>query len=174
MENIDASSDDSKERRQLVSQLRDSCEQLLDRYGKVKKVGKATTSFQRLGKFLGLRHTPPVTSSKQFGVGLVINGKKEDISISSDSEDPATSEFIKVVGEKHMNELFLRKADALMLENWGMGESVHNEETIILGTPSFGENGIETEYKNPRQATIEELAPYKTIIDVILQDHPIS
>lgn len=173
MENIETGSGSLKEHMQLTNQLRDNCEQLLTKYGKVEKVSKFTTSFQRLGKVLGLRHIPPEASSKKFEVDLEIGGEKEEIIISSTSEDPTASEFIIIMGEKHMNELYLGRGGGLILENWGMGESVYNEEKI-LESPSFGRGGTGREYTNPRQASIEEIRPYKLIVDAVLRNYPIA
>lgn len=173
MENLEDSHGSLKERTHLINQLRDNCEQLLIKYGKVEKVSKITTSLQKFGKVLGLRHVPPETSSKKFEAGLEIGGKNEKITVSSTLEDPTTSEFIKILGEKHMNELFLSKANALILENWGGGENVYSEEHLVEPTDS-GRGGTEREYPNPRQATMEEIGPYKLIVDAILRNHPIA
>ncbi len=171
MENVEASSSSPKERTQLINQLRSNCEQLLIKYGRVEKVSKFTTSFQRLGRVLGLRQVPPETDSRKLEAELEIGGEKEKITISSTSEDPTISEFIRIRGEKHMDELFLSKAGAFILENWGMGESVYHEEHIIE-SPTFGESGTEREYPNPRQATMEEVGPYKSIVEAVLRNHP--
>lgn len=176
MENAEASSTSLKERMQLINQLRRNCEQLLIRYGKVERVGALATSFQRLGKALGLRRAPPETSSRKFEAELEIEGKPEKITISSTSEDPAASKYIQVMGERHMNELFLSKDDALILENWGMGEDVDRKE-LTIESSSSGEHGTEEqerEYPNPRQATIEEIRPCESIVDAILRDYPIT
>ncbi|MCJ7804536.1 hypothetical protein MUP35_02265 [Patescibacteria group bacterium] len=169
MENIEGNSNEQKEQ-QLRSQLRGECEQLLIKYGKTEISSVIASSFQKIGKFLGLRQTPPEVDLRTFKTKLKIKGEAEEILISSNTKSPITSEFIKIKGEKHINELYLSKDNnAFILENWGLGESIYEkrEEVELNGN-------TEKITTNPRQASLEEVLPYKTIVDTILQNHPIK
>ena len=150
-----------KERDKTISQLRDDCERLVDKYGKVKKgKGLLFVSLQKLGKALGLNKIiSETTTTKEFTTLLKNEDKDETLTISSSSKNPKESEFIVIKGDKHMNELFLSKGDALILENWGMGENIHDPQPVI--EPADGNI-------NPYKASLEEIEPYRNIVDNIL------
>ncbi len=58
-----------------------------------------------------------------------------------------------------IEELLLSKEDALIFEDWGMGEDLYHPEDIL----EVGE-GLEFEYTNPRLATINDIEPYYELL----------
>lgn len=168
MENIEENPNEQKEQ-QSRSQLRGECEQLLIKYGKTEISSVITSSFQKIGRFLRLRQTSPEVGLRTFKTNLKIEEENEEILISSSAKNPTSSEFIKIKGGRYLNELYLSKNNAFILENWGLGESIYEKrEEIELNGNS------EKITTNPRQASLEEISPYKIIVDAILQNHPIK
>jgi hypothetical protein len=135
---------ESEERNKLIIKMRESCDEILIKWGKVKKEKK---------KIFGIF---PLSYKVNF---FSINS----INISSTSSNPKASEFIRVKVEKHIEELLLSHEDALIFEDWGMGENIY-EEGIVTETD---EAGSEIKYPNPRLATLEEIEPYFFIINQI-------
>ncbi len=162
-----------KERDKTISKLREDCELLIDKYGKVKKgKGLLFVSLQKLGKTLGLNKTISGVKTKEFSI--LLKKKDETLTISSSSENPKESEFIVIKGSKHMNELFLSKGDALILENWEMGESIHDPQYIM--EPVVDNENVYNafiERTNPYKAPLEEIEPYRNIVNNILIEYPL-
>ncbi|SRR5258708_26501086 len=156
---------DAIERDGLILVTRYSCEEIIRTKGKTKKGENKLLGVAK--KALGLKQIFRGTNTTQiFEVEIVEDGRPRQVSITSSSENPALSEFIKIKVSDCIQELVLSKDDALILEDWGMGENVYGEELTIETNGSE-----EREYPNPRPATLEEIKPYvKLVSDILLYD----
>lgn len=160
-----------KERDRVIIKTRQQCEGLLDRYGK-EEMGESRVfaTVERLKRALTGQHSIPQPGSiKSFSIPVKIVDEERVINISSSSNDPKTSEFIRIKVDKTIEELLLSSEDALIFEDWGMGENIYEKEII-----EEHDGPQVREYTNPRLAPLEEIEPYAFTIDQIVLDKPLK
>jgi hypothetical protein len=156
------------ERSELIEHLNRDCVALLGMRGRVKKPER---SFSNVFRLLGekLRMNPPSMETRTVRTltqGVTIKDQVWPIKITSSSEDPQLSEFIEIRIGDTVRVLYLGWDDALLLDDWKMGENIYEPETFDPEEHYGGEVADD----NPRPATYDEMLQFRMVIDLVKEE----
>lgn len=156
------------ERSELIDRLSKDCVALLGMHGRVKKPERSFSNiFRSLGEKLGMN--PPSMETRTVRTmtqDVVINDQNWPIKITSSSEDPRLSEFIEIRIHEAVRVLYLGWDDAMLLDDWKMGENVYDPE--IFDPEEY--YGGEVAEDNPRPASFDEMQQFRMVIDLVKEE----
>ena len=156
------------ERSELVENLSRDCVALLGMRGRVRKPEHSFSNvFRLLGEKLGMN--PPsmeTRTDRTLTQDVTINDQIWPIMTTSSSEDPQLSEFIEIRIREAVRVLYLGWDDAMLLDDWKMGENVYDPE--IFDPEEY--YGGEIAHDNPRPASFDEMLQFRMVIDLVKEE----
>lgn len=157
------------ERSQLIENLSKDCVALLGLRGGVEKPARSFSNmFRFLGEKLGV-HPPSMKTRtvRTLTQDVTIKDQRWPIKITSSSEDPQLSEFIEIRIGEAVRVLYLGWDDALLLDDWKMGdENIYDPE--IFDPEEY--YGGEEAHDNPRPAFFDEMLQFRKVIDSVKEE----